>query len=616
MTILKKLMIGILLTLTLLAQSQNSEVVVLSKSTEIVVENNKLTRKIFKEILINNHQADSYGSVYIDYSKLKKVSRLKAWLEDLNGKEIKRLKDSEIESRSDIDNISLYDDNMVKKFTLKHNIYPYVLKYSYEESENQFLYIDYWSPAIDPDVPTLSAELKISVPLDNKISYKTMGINKFKIDTIENHCVYSWKSAYTPVPESEAYSPEISDSIPYVKVVPIKFTYKNQGSFENWQSYGDWQYNAIKDLQQLLPTEIAEIKNLIANKTDSVEMLKILYHHLQDHTRYINISIKTGGMIPYSASYVSENKYGDCKGLSNYFLSAFKAVGFKPIYTKVYAGDVIKKMDRDFPSQQANHVILCVPVKRDTIWLDCTSDGPFNYLGTFSQGRDALLVEKGKSRFVLTPKMKPNDVCRQREITVKQSENQNTVVTFKNIYRGGKFDYLLSLSDNNNSNDQALAIRNDFVENGFELKDYKIIKGDRDSMNIELDYSASTKSIFTLYGNDLILKTIPFQLPIFEKPSLRKYDVQLDIPICKTDVQYYLLSENYKVANIPETKIIKSEFGTYSATWEFIGNKLSLTKKLVIESGRYRLSKYTDFYKFITSVSESDKNNAVELVQK
>jgi len=613
---MKIIFIGVLLTVTMISHSQNNEIVVLKNFTEIVIDNNKLTRKISHEILINNRLADSYGSIYIDYSKLKKINRLKAWIEDLKGNEIKRLKDSEIESHSAIADISLYDDNMVKKFTLKHNVYPYILKYTYEESENQFLDIDYWNPAIYKDVPVQSAELKIKVPLDYKIRYKSKGIQNPTLDTLDNHCVYVWKSVFKPIPESETYSPEISDSMPYVRVVPLKFKYKNQGSFESWKSYGDWQYNSFKDLQELPPAEIAIFRKLIAAKTDSIDILKTLYHYLQDHTRYVNVSIKTGGMIPYPASYVSENKYGDCKGLSNYFLTVFKAIGFRPIYTKVYAGNVIKKIDKSFPSQQSNHVILCIPMKKDTIWLDCTSDGPFNYLGTFSQGRDALLIEKNNIRFVTTPKLKPEDVCTERSIVLRQKENQNSIVEFRNIFRGNKFDRLLSMQENNNTNDQALIIRNEFVDDGFEMQDYKIVKNNRDSLNIGLNYTTTTKSIFSLYGNDMILKTIPFKLPAFEKPALRKYDVQLDTPICKTDVQQFIVNDLYKVATLPENRSIKSEYGLYTASWISNDSILTLTKRLIINPGYYRLSTYSDFYKFISAIADYEKNNVIELIQK
>ena len=172
------------------------------------------------------------------------------------------------------------------------------------------------------------------------------------------------------------------------------------------------------------------------------------------------------------------------------------------------------------------------------------------------------------------------------------------------------------MQENNNTNDQALIIRNEFVDDGFEMEDYKIVKNDRDSINIGLNYTTTTKSIFSLYGNDMILKTIPFKLPAFEKPALRKYDVQLDTPICKTDVQQFIVNDLYKVATLPENRSIKSEYGLYTASWISNDSILTLTKRLIINPGYYRLSTYSDFYKFISAIADYEKNNVIELIQK
>ena len=225
---------------------------------------------------------------------------------------------------------------------------------------------------------------------------------------LKNVIKFQWKASYTDIIKNEEYSPSISNFLPNVKIVPIEFKYDILGSFKDWISFGNWQYELLQGLNELPDNEKNRIQALIKNIDDDKEKIRTLYHYLQDETRYINVTIETGGLKPYSASYVSQNKFGDCKALTNYFKSVLDNIQIPAYYTKVYAGSPILEIDKNFPSQQSNHIILYIPLKDEDIWLDCTSDGAFNYLGTFTQNRNALVISKDNSRFVKTPNLKTN----------------------------------------------------------------------------------------------------------------------------------------------------------------------------------------------------------------
>jgi hypothetical protein len=93
--------------------------------------------------------------------------------------------------------------------------------------------------------------------------------------------------------------------LPYVKIVPLNFHYGIGGSTADWRSFGEWQADLIQGLGALPESEKQKITALVGDRKDKREIVKILYHYLQDNTHYINVTIDIGGFIPYPAEYVA-----------------------------------------------------------------------------------------------------------------------------------------------------------------------------------------------------------------------------------------------------------------------------------------------------------------------
>lgn len=592
--------------------SRAEDAELLLNSTKIVFANGKLKKSNVYEILINNRNGEKYTDIEIPFSKLNKVKQVEAYIRDNFGNIIKKLKTSNIVTKSKISDFSFYEDNFVKEFSLKHVVYPYVLCYKYDEEISNFLYIDNWIPVIDTDIPTLKASLEVLIPKDYRIMFNSQKIADFKIDTLENQLNYKWTTDFLNTIDKEVYSPNLTTLLPRVSIVPEKFKFELEGSFSSWKDYGKWQYNLIKNLNDLPQTEIDKINSLVAGIDNPIEKIKILYHYLQDVTRYVNITIETGGMKPYPASYVATNKYGDCKALTNYFKSVLEVIGIKSYYSKVYADDVILKIDKTFPSQQFNHVILSVPIDNDTIWLDCTSKGPFNYLGTFTQGREAFVVEAENSHFSHTPILTAEQVVNSRDIHVKYDLNSgNAELNFKNIYRGYGFEYLSNVSKLLNESEVKKMITENFVINNVSLLNYQLIPSHRDSTYIKLSYNALSDNLCKKYGNEIIIKPIPFTLPVFQEPKLRKNPVQLSFPICKIDTIQYDIPQNYNIVNKLSNQSISSDFGTYSLDVSTKSSGIQIVKKITINAGDYPLTVYSEFYDFINKVYDLEANTYV-----
>lgn len=592
--------------------TQDYDAELISQKTTIEIKKGKLTKNLSYEIKINNRAGEKYTKIAIPFSKLIKSSRIEAYIKDSNGRTVKRLKNSDIVEKSSISDFSLYEDDFIKEFTLKHNMYPYTIVYSYQIQQNEFLNIDYWMPIINEKIPTLKAKLEVSIPKDYRIAYKSQFVDKPIIDTTENEIIFRWNSCYTNIINKQEYSPPISNFLPNVEIVPIEFHYEIEGSFNDWKTFGNWQYELLKGLNELPDKEKNKIRALIKNIEDDKEKIEILYHYLQDETRYINVTIETGGLKPYPASYVAQNKFGDCKALTNYFKSVLDYIQIPSYYTKVYAGNPILEIDKNFPSQQSNHIILYIPLKQEDIWLDCTSDGAFNYLGTFTQNRDAFIISKDNSWFVKTPKLKPIETLEIRKIETSPNSN-STNVKFLNTYKGDSYEDILHLERNYNDSEKSRIIRNDIVEEGNQLMDYKILNSYRDSTMIKLSYDAINHNIYKHYGNDLLLSNIAFKLPDFEKPHQRKLPVQLDYPIYKIDTIIYEIPNGYNLNQDSVTFSVNTKYGEYNLNVLRSSNSIITIKNLLINAGYYPIEEYEDFYDFYYQIVESENKTHITL---
>ncbi len=122
--------------------------------------------------------------------------------------------------------------------------------------------------------------------------------------------------------------------------------------------------------------------------------------------------------------------------------------GIESFYVKVYAGDQPKDLIMDFAEQQFNHAILAVPINKDTIWLENTSNiNPFGYMGAFTQNRFALLISKDQSKLVRIPALKMDDNLVATKYYFNLELNGKTQAEANFEIRGAGFDKFNSINN-------------------------------------------------------------------------------------------------------------------------------------------------------------------------
>jgi hypothetical protein len=350
---------------------------------------------------------------------------------------------------------------------------------------------------------------------------------------------------------------------------------------------------------------------LISGTNDTREKVMKLYHYVQDVVRYVNISIKTGGLKPYPASYVAQNKYGDCKALTNYFMSVLEAAGIKSYYSLVHADDPIEPVLKSFPAQQFNHVITCVPVNNDTLWCDCTNKLAFNYNGTFIQNRDVLVIDENNIHFSRIPALSPDQVTESRKIKLSSNAAGTVLCSIKYVFKGENYEAFSDLLHNYNESDKSRIVHNTLEEAGFEVIDYKIYDPGRDSKEVYLSCTGKFNKLYRHYGNDQLIGLPPIGIPIFEETAIRKLPVQIDFPTQKVDTIDITLPDGFSLSSMPDDKAVFCRYGSYSCEFRHSGEKVFVIRKFLLNSGNYPLEDYKDLYSFIKGITESEKTSVI-----
>ncbi len=242
----------------------------------------------------------------------------------------------------------------------------------------------------------------------------------------------------------ERFTP-IDDIFPVVLLSPSQFCAHNHcGDMSTWENFGKWQQKLLMDRDQLPQKTIDKVKELTSNISDNREKVKRIYEYLQNSTRYVSIQLGIGGWQPMSAEDVVKTGFGDCKALSNYMKAMLKIVDIPSYYVVIKSDENKKRFFKDYPSfSQANHVILMVPMEKDSIWLECTSPIlPFGYIHNGIAGHDALAVGDDKSFFCTLPDYSQSEIRESNNIDIQLDSNGTAEMK---VHKNSKLDEYESL---------------------------------------------------------------------------------------------------------------------------------------------------------------------------
>jgi hypothetical protein len=571
-------------------------------------------------ITILNENADMYAGFSEYYDKLHEIKNIEGTLYDANGKELKKLKNRQVLDLSGSDDNNLIDDNRVKAHHFFHKTYPYTVQYEVEIKYNGTLFFPSWIPREHEHFAVQYSSITITTPLSYSVRNRSFNYSGEPVVATGNRSKSTtWEARELPAIEDEFAAPGWYERNTAVFFGPTDFEIeKHKGSMTSWEEFGKFVYN-LKEGKDRLPEKVRQLVHDITDHlSDDRQKVAKLYEYLQKNTRYISIQLGIGGWQPFDARYVAEKAYGDCKALTNYMYSLLKEAGIASFYTLVKAGRKANMVLPDFPSQQFNHVILFVPVRNDTIWLECTSQTlPAGYLSDFTADRYALAITEQGGKLVRTPRYGLKENLEVRRIQAVLKEDATLNIHANTQYGGLQQDYY-----HNMINSLSGEKIREWLQERLDFATYHIVKyGYTETRNtvpvVDESLQIEVSNYATITGKRLFIVPNIMTRSTSKLPAdvERKNDLEMGFAYRDIDTVEIELPAGYTIESLPKEASIHTNFGKYTSSVKMEGNKLFYYRDMEHNGGRFAASEYAALVKFFDAIYKSDRSKVV-LVRK
>jgi len=575
--------------------------------------------RVRQVLTIMNRSALEYARLALFYDKNTRIKSVRGFLYDEDGYLLKKIGIKDFLDESAVSSFSLYEDDRVKHFLPNALQYPFTVVYEYEIRYKQNLVVPDWKPKPYLDMAVEQSSYQFICSNQAPILIKEANYKGAREETQhEKQKSYTWQVKALPAVKIEPMLPPAETYQTCVKVAPQQFFYyRKDGSYSNWKELGYWVYqDLIKDQQVATPTMIAKVKELITAIQDDKEKVKVLYHYLQEKTRYISVQIGIGGFQPMAASEVERLGYGDCKALVNYMQTLLNIARIPSYYCVVNAGDVKSDMDADFASMaQGNHIILAVPLAKDTIWLECTSQKtPFNYLGDFTDDRMVLACTADGGKLLRTPHYAEHENLQQRNAECSLNLDGDIKGNLATSFRGDQFENRFGIPELPSTEQQKILKKIYAIDQvDFTSVAYQILE--RDSLpQIDEQLGITIKRYAPKNGERVYLQPNIFNrgrtVPTLQE---RKMPIYVNRGYVDDDVITYQLPAHYTMELKPADVQLRTPFGEFTMELKLADNKLIYHRKLWMKEGTFPPDQYVAYARFVNAVYSADLAKVVLL---
>lgn len=570
-------------------------------------------------LLNNNHDSDNVLVVHYDGDT--KITRFKAVLYDADGRKVRHAKKSEIEDVRHLTGGQFYTDSRIQTTTLNHSSYPYTIEFEYEIKQKEVGVFDFptWMPQ-DFNQSVEYSSFTAIIPNANDLLFHSNLLPEATITDLGGERKYFWevKNLKPVVYESEC--PPVTQVLPYLRTGLRTFDLGDYvGSLNDWQSFGAFVGKLMEGRNQLPEALRTLVQEKTAGLSTDREKINVLYRLLQERTRYVGVQLGIGGWQPFTADYVEENRFGDCKALANYMGAMLSEVSIASQPVLIYSGRrQFFPIDASFTTNAFNHMILYVPA--EDMFLECTSStAPPGYLGASTSDRNVLLIGESGGQLARTPALVPSENGYVRHTTLEIQADGSAAFATRGRFFGTEQEWLRRLSHQEKDQEKRLQrlASSEFVPNitGEDLT----LNCHPDAPVARLDYRTMLKSYGRKLGTRMFVPLNKFYRYewIPDQLETRHHDIHSLSSRFLVDTVQLVLPENMEVESMGDAEVtFHHPVGNYSSKLLHKGNLLTWIRTFKLIPVVLPADNYEEYRQFFVNVAKADKRQVVLKVKR
>ena len=592
----------------------NADAVIRNNSQRVEIEDESSAVEIDTFVVtIFNKDVQKYGRLVLPYDKFIDIDDLDGRILDSKGEEIRDLNGDDVKDYSAISGYSLYSDSRVKVAQLYYDRFPYTVEFTYKISYDGYINLPAWYSRNTLDPVELS-KFEVVVPENYKLRY-WCNDKSVKTKISNDSELYSWRAVNLKALSYDAVGEDIEDVVTIVRIAPSNFEIDGyEGNMNTWKNFGLWCYNLFKGQDVLSPNVVKEINSIISPNDNEKQKILKLYKYLQSTTRYISVDLGVGAWQPFNAMYVHDRGYGDCKALSNYMVSLLKAVGITAYPVLINTGDHHSPLIAEFPSNQFNHVIVCVPLKKDTIWLETTNQNMVaGNIGWNNENREALMLTPEGGVLVKTPVSNSEQNIMQRKIEVSFSSSTAVMNGLIN-WKGNEQNSVREVAKESIPKDRERWIISSFDAPDVNIRNYSFNVAEDSTNIVNLKLNLYLSKYANISGRRIFFNPnlMDRQTYVPKEISERLSPIRFSYPFHDIDSIVYKIPQGYKIEAMPNEMNLSSSFGNFSTkTIKNEDGSILYTRSLEIKDYKIPAKNYDAYRKFLTDIVKADRTNVV-----
>lgn len=586
------------------------------ESVDISIQGDSLvvTTTNKKQMLHLGNQSNVYAKDAIHSSSFFQTQSISAKTLVPDKKKYRTVEVTEFKDSYDKSSSVFYDDSQSTNF-----IYPAIqpgaiteLQYTQRIKDPKFL----TSFLLQNYLPVVHA--KYTIIADKGVNLKLQVLNdkdKQVIQTeesVRNRVKYTFESKNIEKLKYEENSPPIRASA--LHVISLINNYETNGKVNTVLSSPkdlfNWYSTFIDGLKEGDHENIKAIVDEIVSPEDTeLEKVRKVFYWVQNNIKYIAFEDGMRGLIPHSAAYVCDKRYGDCKDMATIVINMLHEAGVEAHFTWIGTRDITYNYS-DYPSPMVdNHMIATYINNGKYYFLDATSQYS-SYLmpSSMIQGKEALIA-LSKSEFEIkeVPVLDANANLR-KDSSVFRVENGSVIGVGQLDLHGypkvfNSYNIIKSSKKAEEKFMQGLLQRG---SNKFFVTDYSVSNLDNLDQPIGINYSYKIEDYYRTIGSKIYFnmnldKAMASNLIDDDREQPRTFRFKTE----NENIATFQLPENYSVNRLPQNKSFSNDVFSFTIDYKQLENTIVLKRNYTIKTIQIEPEQFEDWNEAIKQLSDA-----------